>query len=948
MSSRLRVVVGLVVAALVATVLPGSARQTRPPDPQGIALTERVPLDPAIVAGRFDNGLRYFIRTTKRPEKRAELRLVVDVGSIVEEEDQRGLAHLLEHMAFNGTANFPKQETVTFLESLGMRFGPSVNAYTSFDETVYMLQVPTEKADVLDRAFLILEDWAHRQTLDGEEIDKERGVVREEWRLRRGATARMQDRQLPVMLKGSQYAERLPIGTLEVIDGFPHERLRHFYADWYRPDLMTVIAVGDFDPAAVEKIIRARFGTIPAAQAPKARPSYPVPDHAGTLFAVATDPEATSAVINVYAKMDARDQVTAGAYRRGLAERLFGAMLGARFSEIAQKPESPFVNAGGSRGPFVRAKDASTLGALVKGDAIGESLDVLFTELERVARFGFTPGEFERAKLNLMTSLERAVREKDNTPAAVIASQLVRHALEDVPVPGIEYEHGLVGRFLPGITLAEVNALAKDWSPDRNRVVTISAPEKDGFAVPGEPQLAGMLASIGRKELTAYVDSVDEAPLLDPLPKPGAIVRTETKEAYGITEWQLANGVRVVLKPTDFREDEVVMRASSFGGTSLASDDDYIPASVASQVIAAGGVGRFNAVDLRKKLTGVTASVSTFFFPFEEGLNGASSKKDLEALFQLIYLRFTQPRPDPTAFAVLQAQMKSQIANQAASPAFHFSQALTGALRQDHPRTRPTTVDTIERWDLDKSLAFYRDRFGDAGDFTFVFVGSFDVPTIRPLVEQYLGGLPSAGRKESWRDTGVRYPTGVIEKTVHRGLEPQSRTAIVFTGEFEDNSEQRIAIRAVADVLTTRLRDRLREDLGGTYSAGANASYARRPVGEFAVNISFGSAPERAGELAREALAEVEALRTKGPTDREVADVIERLVRDFETNSKQNGYWATQLSLRYQQDDDVASLFGIVDLYRGLNAAAIQQAAKRYLDPANMVKVTLLPEKKTD
>ena len=547
--------------------------------PASAALTQEIPLDTAITTGKFKNGLTYFIRTTKRPEKRAELRLVVNAGSILEKDDQVGLAHFVEHMAFNGTKHFPKNEIPAFLESLGMRFGPSVNAYTSFDETVYMLQVPTEKADVLDRAFLILEDWAHALTFDPVEIDKERGVIIEEWRSRRGAAARMQDKQLPIIARGSRYAERIPIGTVDNLQHFKYERLTEFYADWYRPDLMTVIAVGDFDPAAVEQLIKGHFEPIPAAKSPRVRATYPVPDHPGTLYAIATDKETTSTTVTVMSKMDVRDPRTVGAYRQQIVERLFSAMLGARFAEIAQKPDAPFIGAGAGRSNFVRTKEVSTLGALVKGDAIDKTIDVLFTEAERVARFGFTPGEFERPKANIMASLERAVREKDNTPAASIAGELARHVTDREPVPGIVYEYELYKRFLPQITLAEINALAKDWVPDRNRVVTVSAPEKPGFAVPDEKALAAVLASIASKDITPVRGHGEHAPLLEPLPVARRVVKTTTKAEFGITEWELANGVKVVFKPTDFREDEILFRASSFGGTSLASDADFIPAS---------------------------------------------------------------------------------------------------------------------------------------------------------------------------------------------------------------------------------------------------------------------------------------------------------------------------------------------------------------------------------
>ena len=948
MRSRLRFLAALAAAVCLAAFGVVTAQQATPQAAASAALDAQIPLDPAITAGRFANGLRYFIRTTKRPEKRAELRLVVDVGSIVEEDDQLGLAHFVEHMAFNGTKHFPKQEIVTFLESLGMRFGPSINASTNFDETTYMLQVPTEKAEVLDRSFLILEDWAHAQTFDPTEIDKERGVIKEEWRIRRGAGARMQDKQLPILLKGSRYAERIPIGTTDVIDNFKHERLIQFYKDWYRPDLMTVVAVGDFDAAAVEKMIKAHFEPIPAAKAAKARPQYPVPDHPGTLYAIATDPEMPTASISIYRKFAARDEKTVGAYRQQIVERLFSAMLGARFTEIAQKPDAPLVGAGGSRSRFLGDKEVSTLSAGVKGDAIEKTLDVLFTEAERIARFGFTPGELQRVKVNVMTAIDRALTEKDNTPAGSIAAELVRHVTSDEPVPGIAYEHALYRRFLPEVTIEEVNALAKNWVPDGNRVVTVSAPQKAGFTVPTEAQLTAVMASAaGRKDITAYVDTVDAAPLLDPLPSPGAVVKTATKDAFGIVEWQLANGVRVVLKPTDFREDEILFRAASFGGSSLAPDADFVPASSAAAVVNAGGVGRLSAIEFRKRMTGITASAGTSIGQYEELLSGSASKKDLETMFQLIHLRFTQPRRDAEAFSVIQGQMKSALAQQRANPAFLFNEALTSALRGDHLRTRPITIETLAAMDLDKSLAFYKDRFADAGDFTFVFVGSFDVATIKPLVERYLGSLPSKGRKETWKDNGIRYATGVIDKRVEKGLEPQSRAAIVFTGAFEHTQEQRIAIRALGEVLQARLHEALREDLGGTYGVSAGATYSQIPVPEYAVSISFSCAPERTNELVKAAMTQVDLLKGKGPTEKEINDTREKLLRDYETSSKQNGYWVSQLLLRYQSGESLDTLFSLPEVYRKLTPKTVHDAAKRYLDPANRVTVTLFPEKKS-
>ena len=938
-------------ACLTATTL--VAQQPAPASPQAAAasgaatapLTSAIPFDSQVTTGRFANGLRYYIRKNKKPEQRAELRLVVNAGSLLEETDQRGLAHFVEHMAFNGTKNFPKQETVKFLESIGMRFGPSVNAFTSFDETVYMLEVPTDKPDVLDKAFLILEDWAHNVSFEPEEIDKERGVITEEWRLRRGAGARMQDKQFPILFKGSRYAERLPIGDMEVVQSFKHERLKKFYADWYRPELMAVVAVGDFDKAAIETLIKNHFETIAKSPATKLRPTYNVPEQPGTLYAIATDKEASGTSVAVYSKMPARDQTTIGAYRQQMVERLFAGMLSARYSEIAQKPDAPFLGAGAGRGQFVRPLEVSTLSAAVKEDGIERGLEALFTEALRVEKFGFTATELDRIKRNIMRGLERAVAEKANTPSSSLADEYVRNFTEKEPSPGIEYEMALHARFLPEITLAEVNGLAKQWVPDKNRVVMVNAPDKTGLTIPDETKLASVITSASRKDLTAYVDTVGTQPLLDNAPAHGDIAKATTKDAFGITEWDLSNGVKVVLKPTTFKEDEVLFQAFSPGGTSLAPDEDFVPAQTAAQVVANGGVGKYSAVELRKMLTGKVASARPFIGELEEGIRGSASKKDLETMFQLIYLAFTQPRADADIFKVMTASTKSQLANQKATPEFAFAETLNAILTQDHPRARLMTPETIDKMNLDKSFAFYKDRFSDASDFTFVFVGSFDIDTMKPLVTQYLASLPATHRKETWKDIGVKKPTGVVEKRVDKGLEPKSRAEIVFSGSFPYNQEQRVAIRAMAEVLEVRLRESLREDLGGTYSVSASAGYTKIPRPEYSVTISFGCSPDRTAELVKGVFKEIEQLKANGPTDKQVADVKETFLRDQETNMKTNGYLLAQIGARYQYGEDLTSLFNMAEYYNKIDAATVREAARQYLKTDNFVEVTLFPEK---
>jgi zinc protease len=912
-------------------------------------LTQPMPVDPQITMGQFKNGLRYYIRTTKKPEKRAELRLVVKAGSILEDDDQLGLAHFVEHMAFNGTKNFPKHDLQAFIESLGMRFGAHLNAYTSFDETVYMLHVPTDKPGALERSFQILEDWAQNISFDPAEIEKERGVVLEEWRSSRGAGMRTTEKLFPIMFKGSRYANRLPIGKPEIIQNSKLERIKQYYKDWYRPDLMAVVAVGDFDKAAVEKLVNAHFGSIPAVTSPRTRETFSIPDRSETGYAINTDKETTTTSIEVNTLLPAREQGSIGIYRQKTVDRLFSGMLNARFAELAQKPNAPFVFGFTGRGSFLgRTKEIAYLNALVKEGAVENAMRTLLTEAERVARFGFTETELARQKASMLRNYERLALEKDNVLASSKADEYIRNFLMGETLPSADDEYALHQRFVPEITLAEINKLAREWFPNspQNRMVILTAPEKAGLAIPDEPKLAAIIKETPAAELKPYVDTVGSAALLEALPAPGKIVNSTTNEKTGLTIWELANGVKVVLKPTNFRADEIVFRASSPGGTSLASDTDYIPASTATQVINAGGIAKFSAIDLGKMMAGKIASANPFIGELEEGLGGGSSRKDLETMFQLIYLRFTQPRADKDAFAVQQTQARTFMTNQSVVPEFAFFEALNAARFQNHPRRRISTAASVDQWNLDKSLAFYKDRFADASDFTFFFVGSFDEAMMKPLVERYLGALPSLKRKERWKDIGVKLPTTIVEKRVEKGIEPKSRAAIIFSGPFVWDQNQRVAIRAMSDILQNRLMEVIREELGGTYGISASAGYIKFPKPEYSISINFGSAPERTDDLIKRVFEEIEKFKADGPTEKQLADEKEALIREFETSSKQNNYLLGQISARFYNGEDPAGVWMITDYYKKLDAAAIKEAANLYLNTKSFVKVTLFPEKK--
>ena len=937
----------LLTAAALAACAAKKETTTAPqaaPAPEA-ALEAEIPFDPQIVSGKLENGFRYLIRANQKPEKRAEFRLTVDVGSVLEEEDEQGLAHFVEHMAFNGTANFAKQELVDYLETIGMRFGPDLNAYTGFDETVYMLTVPTDSSEFVDKAFQILEDWAHQVSNDSVEIDKERGVVIEEWRGRRGAGQRMLDEQLPIILKDSRYAERLPIGEKAVLDTFEHATLRDFYTRWYRPELMGFVAVGDFDPAAMEAKAREHFSRIQRRDDAPERALYPVPDHEETLFAIATDPEATGNSISIYYKQDVREQQTVGAYRRSLIEGLYHGMFNRRLQELTQLPEPPFLYGYSGQGRLLRTKEFFQLGAGVQDNGFDAGLEALLTEAARVREFGFTSSELERLKKASLRGMEQAYRERDKSRSSGFASEYVRHLLEGEPVPGIEKELELYRELLPGIGLAEVNALASGWTGESNRVIALNAPEKEGLHVPSEEELLAVFARVSEKGIEPYEDDVSEDPIAPELPLLAQIAATDSIPELGVTKWTLSNGIRVFLKPTDFKNDQVLFRAYSPGGHSLVEDPDYVAASTAASVVTGGGVAQFDLIELRKKLAGKVVSVSPWIGGLQEGISGSASPQDLPTMFELVYAYFTSPRQDSTAFTALRKRMKGSIENRSARPETAFYDTLGVTMAQYHHRARPTSLAILEEMDLGKSMQVYRDRFADAGDFTFCFVGNFTPGELEPLVLTYLGGLPATGREETWRDVGIRPPSGVIEKTVRRGMEPKSRSEIVFTGPFEfDGWRNNFVLGAMADVLEIKLREVMREDLGGTYHVSVGGSASHYPDERYRVNLRFGCDPERVEELTGVVFEQIDSLKTAGTTEEYLTKIKETAKREREVQLKENGFWVRGiLYVDFHGIDPLRSL-QYDEMVDSLTLEDVRSAAEKYFDMENYVRVVLLPE----
>ncbi len=910
-----------------------------------IDLSTVVPIDSSITYGQFENGLRYYIKVNKKPANRVELRLAVNVGSVLEDDDQQGLAHFCEHMAFNGTKHFAKHELISYLESVGMKFGPEINAYTSFDETVYMLEIPVDSAEIVEKAFQILEDWTHLVSYEPEEINKERGVIREEWRLGRGAEARMQDKQFPILLKGSKYAERLPIGKIEIVDTCHYNTLTRFYKDWYRPDLMAVVAVGDFDADWIKGLIETHFAKIPARKDERERQIFPIPDHKETLFAIATDPEASGTEVSVYYKSELQPENTVGDYRRMIMENLHDYMMNQRLDELARKADPPFIYAIAGKGTFLRSKDVYYLSAAVKEQGIETGLKTLLEEAARIQEYGFTQSELDRAKKATLRYTEKAYEERDKTESSRYAAEYIRNFLTGEPIPGIAYEYDLQKQLMPGITLDEINGLINQWILDKNRVILVNAPEKPDLKVPDEAELLSVFQQVQQEEIAPYVDQVSEQPLIPNPPKAGKLVKVKKIEDLGVTEWTLSNGIKVVLKPTDFKNDQILFTSFSPGGNSLVDNVDYISAMTATSVIQGSGVGNYNRIELEKLLADKVVRVSPFIGTLTEGLSGSASPKDIETLFQLIYCYITSPRKDSTAFVSYKKRFQAYIENRNAQPESAFSDTVDVTMAQHHFRSRPLTKALLNEMNFESILRIYRERFADADDFVFIFVGNFDPDSIKPLVELYLGGLPSLPGEETWKDPGIHHPVGVIQKAVRKGIEPKSLVEIIFTGPGKATRKNNYFLNSMMRVMKIKLREILREDMGGTYSVGVSGSISRYPREEYSIHISFGCSPERVDEMTRTVFQQIDSLKTVGPQESYIEKVREMQNREYEKNLKENGFWVNTLNRYYFTKKNPKNILKFPKLVDKLTVRAIRKTARKFLNTDDYVRVVLYPEK---
>ena len=692
---------------------------------------EPLPTDPKVRFGKLDNGLTYYIRHNEDPKQRAEFYIVQKVGAILENDDQNGLAHFLEHMSFNGTQHFPDKGIVNFLEKHGVKFGENINAYTSLDETVYNLSnVPTINEGVIDSSLLVLHDWSHSLLLTDKEIDDERGVIREEWRTRASADRRMWTESNKVKFPGSQYAKRDIIGDTAVINNFKYQTLRDYYAKWYRPDLQAIIVVGDINVDNIEAKIKAAFADVPKPINPAERIIYKIDDNKEPIVAIVTDPEARMTRLELEYKKDvlpAEVKLSANGYMMLIANGLISNMMSERFDDITSQASAPFVQAYAYYGELVKSKDAFDLLAIPKEGKEKEGLSALMLEAEKVKRFGFTPSELERAKTNYLKNMEKLYNERDNQKNENYVREYQGNFLNAEPIPGIEAEYDLTKQILPALNVDIINQIAKSYVTDDNLLVTIMAPQKETVKLPSKEEVLTMVQDTKNAKLEAKKDESINKPLLEKAPVAGKVKKVTSNTAMETTEMVLSNGVKVIFKPTKFKKDEILMSAYNDGGNSNVKNLAELPSALlASSIISNNGVGNFSQTELQKVLTGKIASVSPFISDYEEGMNGSSSVSDFETMLQLTYLYFTAPRKDDDAFGALVNMYKTSLANGMKNPSKAFSDSINKTISGHDPRTMLMTPELIDKVSQDKALEIYKQRFANPASFTFIFVGNID------------------------------------------------------------------------------------------------------------------------------------------------------------------------------------------------------------------------------
>ncbi len=913
-----------------------------------VKLSDPLPVSPEIKIGKLSNGLTYYIRKNGRPEKKVELRLVVKVGSIMEDDDQRGLAHFTEHMAFNGSEHFKKNELVSFLQSIGVQFGADLNAYTSFDETVYILPIPTDKPENFDKGMLVLEDWASTVTFEDAEIDKERGVVLEESRLGKGANDRMNKVIFPKLLAGSKYAERLPIGKEDILKNFKYDVIKRFYKDWYRPDLMAVVVVGDVDVADAEKKIKDHFEKLKNPEKERPRVYADVPGRTTSEGLSVTDKEATNNIIQIYySTKKTKPNLTLGDYRDDIIKNLFSSMLSQRLQELTQKPNPPFVFAGSGPSGFVQGHEAYSSFMLVGKSGAEPGINAIMQENERARKFGFIADELDRAKKTSLRSLERAFNEKDKTESRLHAEELIRNFLVQESIPGIENEFNYNKEFLQTITLEELNQYAAKIIPSsEGKLIVYSGSDKSETPIPTSSELLTITTKSEQLPVTAYEEKAVATSLMDKAPTGGKIASEKENKELGYTELTLSNGVKVIFKQTDFKNDQVVMAATRFGGQSLYDQKDYLNAAYATTVVGQMGVKDFSPVDLRKILSGKTATASPQLSSIMEGVRGQSGTADLESMLQLVYLYFTQPRKDEALFASFVSKQQAVVQNMMSNPQTVFQDTVQKILYNNHPRApRFPKPDDFSKINLDRALEIYKERYGNANGFTFIFVGSFDATKLKELVSTYLGGLPSAPNTPAFKDLGIRPVKGVVKKEIKKGSEPKSFISMAFTGESPYSEDANFKLQVLIEVLNIKLIETLREDLSGIYGGGMRATLSKNPYNNYTINVSLPCGPENVDKLITATVAEIQKIKDSGPLEVDLNKVKETMSKKHLEDLKDNNYWLSKLQQTIELSHDPAAILSFEKRLYAITAKDLKEAANHYFNMNNYLQAVLYPEK---
>jgi zinc protease len=906
---------------------------------------QQLALAPSIRSGKLPNGFTYYIRHNEEPKNRVTFYMVGKMGSNLETDEQQGLAHFIEHMSFNGTRHFPKNELVEYLQKSGIRFGADLNAYTGFDETVYQLPIPTDDPELLKNGLQIMRDWAGEATLDPVEIDKERGVVLEEKRLRKGIGDRLQTKLFPFQVNGSHYGERLPIGTEEVLTTFKKPAIQSFYKDWYRPDVEALIVVGDIDVATIEKQIKALFSDMKNQVSEKTRTEYKAELLNKNRFISLTDVELPQSSVEIDFKTKALDQGTKADYKANLLRNLCSQLLSGRLADISKAVNAPVLNVQGGYNPVIKSLDAVQVEFIPKDGLLKAGFDFVYGALLQIRQFGFTNTEVDRVKKAYQSQMQALLREKDRQNSTALADELKRHFLTGEPAPGIEYENKLVNEMLPELTVDLINKEIKTLISDNNRDVIILAPETKKSNLPNEAIINNWISELNSKSKVAYVEKTDNQRLMRSLPSPGKITNEVNNQKLGITTWTLSNGAKVVLKPTTFKNDEVYFQAFSAGGTSLVSDTDYESAVNAADILAASGLGDHDAIALSKLLSGKQVQIQPYIAERVEGIQGMSSKTDLQTAMELTYLYFTSPRKDTALFSNIIGRSTQMIANRYSNPQAVFQDSVSAVLGNYNIRRTGPSLAKLESIKLDKACQLYKERFADAGDFTFVFTGSFTPEEIRPFVLQYLASLPGGGKPEQAKDLGIRIPSGAITKKIYAGKEDKATVLLVYSGSYTFSTEETIKLLALQDVIQFRMIERLRETEGGAYAPSVQFRREHGPDDRYQMVINFGCAPANADKLIAAALEEIEKIATNGPEADDLQKFHAEESRQLELNKQNNQYWLSYLTNKLQNGEDVDALLQQGERIKAVTVKDIQQAAKQYVSGANLIKFIALPER---